>query len=243
MQSALSKADWRSPPAGHRHIRLLLLLFSLLFFCISAFAHGVAEGDKGYIQEITGVHLLAFVYLGAKHMVTGYDHLLFLFGVIFFLYRLKHIALYVSLFAIGHSTTMLLGVYFGTTISGYLIDAIIGLSVVYKALDNLGAFQRWFGVQPDTKVATLVFGLIHGFGLATKVLEYEISRDGLWPNLLAFNVGVEVGQILALTAILILMGYWRRSDSFLRHAYTANVAMMSAGFLLIGYQLTGWFVA
>ena len=242
MQFSLSNVVWRSPFGWQRPGRLLFLLFSI-FFCISAFAHGVAEGDKGYIQEISGVHLLAFVYLGAKHMVTGYDHLLFLFGVIFFLYRLKHIALYVSLFAVGHSTTMLFGVYFGTTISGYLIDAIIGLSVVYKALDNLGAFQRWFGVQPDTKVATLVFGLIHGFGLATKVLEYEISPDGLWPNLLAFNVGVEIGQLLALAAILIVMGYWRRSDSFLRHAYTANVAMMGAGFLLVGYQLTGWFVA
>ena len=243
MTSAISQTVWRSPPAQRRPVHQLLLFFSLLFFCFSVFAHGVAEGDKGYIQEITGVHLLAFVYLGAKHMVTGYDHLLFLFGVIFFLYRLKHIALYVSLFAIGHSTTMLFGVYYGTAVSGYLIDAIIGLSVVYKALDNLGAFQRWFGVQPDTKAATLVFGLIHGFGLATKVLEYEVSRDGLWPNLLAFNVGVEIGQLLALAAILIVMGYWRRSDSFLRHAYTANVAMMGAGFLLIGYQLTGWFVA
>ena len=243
MQFVVSEAGWRPPPGWLRPILLVLVLFSTFFICISAFAHGVAEGDKGYIQEIAGVHLLAFVYLGAKHMVTGYDHLLFLFGVIFFLYRLKHIALYVSLFAIGHSTTMLLGVYFGTAISGYLIDAIIGLSVVYKALDNLGAFQRWFGVQPDTKLATLAFGLIHGFGLATKVLEYEISRDGLWPNLLAFNVGVEIGQLLALAAILIVMGYWRRSGSFLRHAYTANVAMMGAGFLLIGYQLTGWFVA
>ena len=163
MQFALSKAGWPSAPGWHRQVRLLFILFSMLFVGISAMAHGVAEGDKGYIQEISGVHLLPFVYLGAKHMMTGYDHLLFLFGVIFFLYRLKHIALYVSLFAIGHSTTMLLGVYFGTAISGYLIDAIIGLSVVYKALDNLGAFQRWFGVQPDTKLATLAFGLIHGF--------------------------------------------------------------------------------
>ncbi|WP_231885872.1 HupE/UreJ family protein [Bordetella ansorpii] len=209
----------------------------------TAFAHGVAEGDKGYIQEISGVHILPFIYLGAKHMVTGYDHLLFLFGVIFFLYKLRHIGLYVSLFAIGHSTTLLLGVYIGTSVSSYLIDAIIGLSVVYKALDNVGAFQRWFGVQPNTKAATLVFGFFHGFGLATKIQEYEIASDGLIPNLLAFNVGVEIGQLLALGAILILMGYWRRSPSFLRHAYTANVAMMCAGFMLIGYQLTGYFVA
>ena len=208
----------------------------------NANAHGVAEGDKGYIQEITGTHLLPFMYLGAKHMVTGYDHLLFLFGVIFFLYRLSHIGIYVSLFAIGHSTTLLLGVIFDTNVSSYLIDAIIGLSVVYKALDNLGAYQRWFGFQPNTKLATLVFGLFHGFGLATKIREFDIAPDGLIPNLLAFNVGVEVGQLLALAAILILMGYWRRTDSFWRHAYTANVAMMTAGFMLTGYQLTGWFV-
>ena len=208
-----------------------------------AYAHGVAEGDKGYIQEITGVHLVSFVYLGAKHMVTGYDHLLFLFGVIFFLYRMKHIGIYVSLFAIGHSTTMLLGVYFGWNVSSYLIDAIIGLSVVYKALDNLGAFQRWFGFQPNTKAATLIFGLFHGLGLATKILDYEISPDGLIPNLLAFNVGVEIGQMLALGGVLILMGYWRRTRSFWRYAYTANVVMMGAGFLLVGYQLTGFFVA
>ena len=208
-----------------------------------AIAHAVAQGDTGYIQEITGVHLLPFVYLGAKHMVTGYDHILFLFGVIFFLYRLQHIALYVSLFALGHSTTMLAGVYFGIGINSYLIDAIIGFSIVYKALDNLGAFQRWLGYQPNTKLATLIFGFCHGFGLSSKILDYNISPDGLLPNLLAFNVGVEVGQLLALGAILIAMGFWRRSPSFLRHAYTANVVMMTAGFVLIGYQLTGFFVS
>ncbi|WP_439604239.1 HupE/UreJ family protein [Shinella sp.] len=208
-----------------------------------AAAHAVAEGDKGYIQEITGVHLIPFMYLGAKHMVTGYDHLLFLLGVVFFLYRLQHIAIYVSLFAIGHSTTMIFGVWFGWNVSAYLIDAIIGLSVVYKALDNLGAFQRWFGVQPNTKLATLIFGFFHGLGLATKILEYEIAQDGLLPNLLAFNVGVELGQLIALAMILIAMGYWRRTASFWKHAYTANVLMMTAGFVLIGYQLTGYVVA
>nr|WP_243721736.1 HupE/UreJ family protein [Hydrogenophaga pseudoflava] len=215
----------------------------LLLGSAEAFAHAVTEGDKGYIQEISGVNLLPFMYLGAKHMMTGYDHILFLFGVIFFLYRLQHIAIYVSLFAIGHSTTMILGVYFNVGINSYLIDAIIGLSVVYKALDNLGAFQRWMGFQPNTKVATLVFGLFHGFGLATKIIEYEISPDGLVPNLLAFNVGVEIGQLLALAVILIGMSYWRRTPSFARHAYTANVAMMSAGFILVGMQLTGYFVS
>jgi hypothetical protein len=239
-----SRKRWSWPRyARHRLALLTLLGLALLTaFGGDALAHGVAEGDKGYIQEITGINLLPFMYLGAKHMVTGYDHLLFLFGVIFFLYRLSHIGIYVSLFAIGHSTTLLLGVIFDTNVSAYLIDAIIGLSVVYKALDNLGAYQRWFGFQPNTKLATLVFGLFHGFGLATKIREFDIAPDGLIPNLLAFNVGVEVGQLLALAAILILMGYWRRTDSFWRHAYTANVAMMTAGFMLTGYQLTGWFV-
>jgi hypothetical protein len=227
------------------HHRYIWLLSTGLLICFllgaTAYAHGLAEGDKGYIQEITGVHIVPFMYLGAKHMFTGYDHILFLLGVIFFLYKLRDVGIYVSLFALGHSTTMLLGVYFGTQISGYLIDAIIGLSVVYKALDNLGAFQRWFGVQPNTKVATLVFGFFHGFGLATKIQEYEVSKDGLLANLISFNVGVEIGQLMALAAILIVMGYWRRTGSFLRHAYTANVAIMTAGFVLIGYQLTGFF--
>jgi len=233
-----------SPRARAARALLPVLLFAMLTLAgADASAHGVAEGDKGYIQEITGMHLLPFVYLGAKHMVTGYDHLLFLFGVIFFLYRFQHIAIYVSLFAVGHSTTLLLGVLFDTNVSSYLIDAIIGLSVVYKALDNLGAYRRWFGVQPNTRMATLIFGFFHGFGLATKIREFEIAPDGLIPNLLAFNVGVEVGQMLALAMILIVMGFWRRTGSFLRHAYTANVVMMTAGFLLIGYQLTGWVVA
>ena len=222
----------------------MLALASLAVFLMpsEALAHGVAAGDKGYIQEIVGVHLIPFAYLGAKHMVTGYDHLLFLLGVIFFLYRLKDIGVYVTLFAVGHSTTLLFGVLTGVSVSSYLIDAIIGLSVVYKALDNLGAFQRWFGFQPNTKVATLVFGLFHGFGLATKILDFEVSPDGLIPNLIAFNVGVEIGQLLALSAILIAMSYWRRSSSFARHAYTANVIVMSAGFLLMGYQLAGYFI-
>lgn len=222
---------------------LTLLILAAMLVATDVLAHAVTQGDKGYIQEISGVHLLPFAYLGAKHMVTGYDHILFLLGVVFFLYRLSHVALYVSLFAVGHSTTMVLGVYFDIGINAFLIDAVIGFSVVYKALDNLGAFQRWFGYQPDTRIATLVFGLIHGFGLATKIQEYEMSRDGLLANLLSFNVGVEVGQLLALACILIVMGFWRRTAGFVRHAYTANVAMMTAGFVLVGMQLTGYVVS
>ncbi|MBT3989529.1 MAG: HupE/UreJ family protein [Rhodospirillaceae bacterium] len=209
----------------------------------AAQAHAVTQGDKGYIQEIFGVQLIPFTYLGAKHMVTGYDHILFLFGVIFFLYRMKHVAIYVSLFALGHSVTMIAGVLFNFGINSFIIDAIIGFSIVYKALDNLGAYKVWFGVQPNTKIVTLFFGLCHGFGLASKLIDYEIAADGLLPNLLAFNVGVEIGQILALGAILVAMGWWRRTDSFFRYAYTANVAIMAIGFIFIGLQLTGYFVA
>ncbi|MER8849524.1 HupE/UreJ family protein [Mesorhizobium australicum] len=244
MQGPCYQAPPCSPRARWRPaLPVLLALLTLPLLAGAAFAHAVAAGDKGYIQEISGINLLPFIYLGAKHMVTGYDHILFLFGVIFFLYRMKHIGIYVSLFALGHSTTMLLGVYFNVGINSYVIDAIIGLSVVYKALDNMGTFQRWLGFQPNTKVATLIFGFFHGFGLSTKIIEYDISLDGLVPNLLAFNVGIEIGQLLALAAILIVMGYWRRTDSFWRHAYTANTVMMTAGFVLIGYQLTGLFVS
>ncbi|MGP1256878.1 MAG: HupE/UreJ family protein [Kiloniellales bacterium] len=223
-------------------ILLLAVAFSLTWI-EAAFAHAVTLGDKGYIQEVGGVHLIPFLYLGAKHMVTGYDHLLFLFGVIFFLYGFKQIATYVSLFAIGHSTTMLLGVALDFGISSYIIDAVIGFSVVYKALDNLGAFRMWFGFQPSTKAATLLFGFLHGFGLASRIIDYDISPDGLWPNLIAFNVGVEVGQLLALAAILVVMRSWRATASFARQAYAVNVLMMTAGFALMGLQITGYLVA
>ena len=217
----------------------LATLALALLLAGTALAHNVTEGDAGYVQEVSGFHPMPFLYLGAKHMVTGYDHILFLLGVVFFLYRSKDVVLYVSLFAIGHSITMLAGVWFNIQVNAHIIDAIIGFSVVYKALDNLGAFQRWFGVQPDTLAATLVFGLLHGFGLATKILDYDIAPDGLLGNLIAFNIGVELGQVLALSIILIAMGVWRRSPRFWGQAYTANVVIMSAGFLLVFYQLTG----
>ncbi|MBI2260799.1 MAG: HupE/UreJ family protein [Caulobacterales bacterium] len=234
-------AAWLRTPAGVFVLGLLILFLNGLL--TAAFAHGVAEGDKGYIQETSGFLFWPFVYLGAKHMVTGYDHLLFLLGVIFFLYRMKDVSLYVTLFAIGHSTTLLLGVLTDISVSSYLVDAVIGLSVVYKALDNIGAYQRWFGFQPSTRAATLIFGLVHGFGLATKLQDFNLSSDGLIGNLIAFNIGVEAGQLLALGAILIVMGFWRKTSSFWRHAYAANVVLMTLGFILAGYQLVGFLVA
>jgi hypothetical protein len=241
----MNRASWArvTAPSWPAVILVALAVAAGLLSATGAAAHNVTEGDAGYIQQIWGVKLVPFAYLGAKHMVTGYDHILFLLGVVFFLYRMQHVAVYVSLFALGHSTTMLAGVYLGWDVNAYVIDAIIGLSVVYKALDNMGAYQRWFGFQPNTKAATLIFGLFHGLGLATKILDYEIAQEGLLPNLLAFNVGVEIGQILALAAILILMGYWRRSGSFWRHAYSANVVMLTLGFVLTGYQVAGFLAA
>ncbi|PKP67575.1 MAG: hypothetical protein CVT86_01225 [Alphaproteobacteria bacterium HGW-Alphaproteobacteria-8] len=235
-------AQWRPFTPWQALVALATTLAAFLL-ADAALAHNVTEGDAGYVQEVTGFRPIAFIYLGAKHMVTGYDHLLFLAGVIFFLYRSKDIAAYVSIFAIGHSVTMIAGVWWSISINAYIIDAIIAFSVVYKALDNLGAFRLWFGVQPNTKAATLIFGLLHGFGLATKIQSYEISSDGLLGNLIAFNIGVELGQLIALALILLAMAQWRARPAFARQAYAANVLMMVAGFALMGLQITGYFVA
>ena len=209
-------------------------------FVDPAAAHGVAEGDKAFIQNNPGVNIVPYIYLGAKHMVTGYDHLLFLFGVIFFLFRLKDVGAYVTLFALGHSTTLLAGVFFNIHANPFLIDAIIGLSVVYKALDNLGAFPTLLGFQPNQKAAVLIFGFFHGFGLATKLQGLIASREGLVANLVSFNIGVEMGQFMALSVILILMSLWRRSPGFARNVVVANSALMGAGIVLTGYQLAGF---
>ncbi|MFT5062056.1 MAG: hypothetical protein ACI9AX_002389 [Polaromonas sp.] len=236
--------SYRSGQLSHA-LRQSLILFTtlvlmLIAFATSAYAHAVTPGDAGYIQEIFGVHIISFIYLGAKHMITGSDHILFLLGVVFFLYHMKDVAIYVSIFAVGHSVTMIAGVWFGWGINAYIIDAIIGLSVVYKALDNLGLYQKWLGFQPNTKAATLIFGLFHGTGLASKILDYQLSEDGLLANLLAFNVGVEVGQLLALFVILIVMGYWRRSPNFMRQASVANIIMVGLGLLLTYQQIAGY---
>jgi len=216
-----------------------MLLLAALAAPAAALAHGVAGGDAAYVASSHGVNIFPFMYLGAKHMVTGYDHLLFLAGVIFFLYRLKDVALYVTLFAIGHSTTLLAGVLGGIHANAYIVDAIIGLSVAYKAFENLGGFRR-LGWQIDPRFAVLAFGFAHGFGLATKLQELALSPEGLAANLVSFNVGVELGQLAALSIILLAFNFWRRSRSFLSGAWTANVLIMAAGFVLIGYQLAGY---
>jgi hypothetical protein len=223
-----------------RRVGLLLLGLVLAFMGQLVQAHGVGENDKAFIEGASGVNIIPYMYLGAKHMVTGYDHLLFLAGVIFFLYRLKDIGAYVTLFAIGHSSTLLMGVLFDIRANPFLIDAIIGLSVVYKAIDNLDGFRTWFSISPNPKAAVLIFGFFHGFGLATKLQELTLAKEGMIYNLISFNVGVELGQFMALTIILLLMNLWRMTNSFNRSAILANAALMTSGFVLIGYQLAGY---
>ena len=204
-------------------------------------AHGVTGSDAELpLKTVSGPHIGPFLYLGAKHMVTGYDHLLFLFGVIFFLYRLRDVAVYVTCFAAGHSITLLAGVLSGVHVNPYLVDALIGFSVVYKAFDNLNGFRTLFGWEPNPKAAVFIFGLIHGFGLATKLQDFALSSKGLITNMISFNVGVEIGQIIALSIILTFMVVYRRTSGFIRHAVLANVVLMTAGFVLAGYQIAGY---
>ena len=231
--------------AGQRQTLTVVACAAMLVGVFSGVlsAHGVSGKDAVFLQGLDGRAIVPLMYLGAKHMVTGYDHLLFLVGVIFFLYRLNDVVLYVSLFTIGHSVTLLLGVLGGIHANPYLIDAVIGFSVAYKAFENMDGFKRFFGVQPNTRIAVLVFGLFHGFGLATKLQEFELSPNGLVANIVSFNVGVELGQGLALTFILIALSYWRTRSGFMHYAFATNAIVMACGFLLVGYQLSGYFLA
>jgi hypothetical protein len=207
-----------------------------------ALAHGVAEGDASFVEANQGAAVIEFLYLGAKHMVTGYDHLLFLAAVIFFLYRLRDVVTYATLFTLGHSITLLAGVLGGIHANPYIVDAIIGFSIVYKAFDNLGGFRQFLGFEPNPKLAVMIFGLFHGFGLATKLQALNLSSEGLIVNIVSFNVGVELGQALALTAILLVFVRWRAKTTFLHNALLANTVIMACGFILMGYQITGYLV-
>jgi hypothetical protein len=219
-----------------------LLLSALALVSIEGFAHGVDDSTRAFLEQNQGMQFMPFLYIGAKHMIAGYDHLLFLVGVIFFLYRSRDVLLYVTLFTIGHSTTLLFGVISDIQLNAYLIDAIIGFSVIYKGFDNLGGFKRCFNWQPNTQWAVLIFGLFHGFGLATKLQEFQLPAEGLITNLIAFNIGVELGQFAALVLILIVINAWRKVPSFQRFSTLTNTALMSAGVMLMGYQLTGYFI-
>jgi hypothetical protein len=224
------------------HLSKPVLAVLLLSISISVFAHGVDDNTRVFLEQNVGVQFLPFMYIGAKHMFTGYDHILFLVGVIFLLYRSRDILLYVSMFTVGHSITLFWGVLGDIHINPYLIDAIIGFSVVYKGFDNLDGFIRVFGKQPSTKVAVLIFGLFHGFGLATKIQEFGLASQGLVTNLIAFNIGVELGQFMALIFIVIAINFWRNLSSFQRFSSITNTMLMSAGLMLMGLQMTGYYL-
>ncbi len=219
----------------------LLAAVLLVAMSFAAGAHGISGADASFVNQVEGFHFFIYLYLGAKHMVTGYDHLMFLFGVIFFLTTLRSIALYVSLFALGHSITLIAGVLADINMNAYLVDAIIGLSVVYKAFDNLDGFRELLGVVPDNRHAVFIFGLFHGFGLATKIQDMQISESGLVANLLSFNLGVEIGQLLALFYLVLLL----RAGTLFFHSPRAgvlvNFLLMAGGFGLTAYQLAHYF--
>ena len=231
-------------PDTERLLRLLgaLLIVFVLLSVAAAFAHDMSEANKGYVESINGPAPVPFFYLGAKHMVTGIDHLLFLLGVIFFLYRLRDIVIYVSMFTIGHSTTLILGVLLGTGLNSSLVDAIIGFSIVYKAFENMGGFRR-LGFTINTKLAVLVFGLFHGLGLATKLQDLNPSGNGVLVNLISFNVGVEAGQVIVLAIVVVLLNFWRSTPSFARGAFGANILLLGAGAALTIYHLAGYFAS
>ncbi|MBE8168287.1 MAG: HupE/UreJ family protein [Shewanella sp.] len=220
---------------------VFIALFALVSF--ETLAHGVDDNTRAFLENNVGVQFIPFMYIGAKHMMTGYDHLLFLVGVLFFLFRAKDVLLYVSMFTIGHSLTLMAGVMLNIQFNAYIIDAIIGLSVVYKGFDNLGGFKKIFGFQPSTKKAVLIFGLFHGFGLATKIQEFHLPTEGLFTNMVAFNIGVELGQFLALMFILLAINLWRQHKSYLKFSTITNTALMAGGFMLIGMQLSGFFIS
>lgn len=225
-----------------RPASLALCVVTALLFPVSVFAHTIEGSDANFVEAINGPAVFPFMYLGAKHMVTGYDHLLFLLGVIFFLYRPRHVVQYVTLFAIGHSITLLAGVLANIQVNAYFIDAVIGLSIVYKAFENMDGFKRLLGFEINTRIAVFVFGLFHGLGLATKLQEFNLSPNGLVLNIISFNIGVEIGQVLALSAVFILLSIWRTNRSFLQHAFVTNSVLMTGGFLLAGYQLSALFL-
>lgn len=216
---------------------------SLLLISTYCFAHGVDSHTEHFLTTNQGAAIIPFLYIGAKHMVTGYDHLLFLLGVIFFLFRSRDILIYVSLFTLGHSLTLLFGVLNHINVNANLIDAVIGFSIIYKGFDNLGGFKRLLGFQPNTKIAVLIFGLFHGFGLATKLQDFSLPQENLITNMLAFNLGVEVGQCIALLFILTLLGFWRRQNSYYSFSTITNTLLMSSGFILFGYQMTAYIIS
>ena len=224
--------------ARRLHLTFAFMLAAValqLIWASGAFAHDVAQSDRAFVAATQGAAIMPFLYLGAKHMVTGYDHILFLIGVVMFLFRLRDVVLYVSLFTLGHSLTLMLGVIFHTGANSHVVDAIIGLSIIYKGAENLGLLRR-LGWRVDTRLAVLAFGLCHGLGLATKLLSLSISPDGLLVNLLSFNLGVELGQIIVLFFVVCLLNLVRHRPGFAAKAAVANWLLIASGAAIMFLQ-------
>ncbi len=214
------------------------IAISVYFICSFVFGHGMSEADKARALEATNWD---FVELGASHMITGYDHLLFLFGVVFFLTKFSDIVKFVTAFTIGHSITLLFATLYHVQANYYLIDAVIALTVVYKAFDNLGGFKKYLNMtSPNLLVMVFVFGLIHGFGLSTRLQMLPLVDEGLVLKILSFNLGVELGQIAALAVMVGVLASWRKTQSFQNFSNAANVLLMSLGALLLLQQLHGY---
>ncbi len=216
---------------------MLVLLNGLPF---DALAHGISEADR---QRMLSGGYLQYVGLGATHMLTGYDHLLFLFGVVFFLTSFKEVAKFVTVFTLGHCITLVLATYFKITWNYYLIDAVIAISVIYKGFDNNGGFQKYFQMNsPNLLAAVFGFGLLHGFGLSTRLQQLPLGDDGIAMliRILSFNLGVEIGQIAALAGMVALLALWRHRPSFGRFSFAANLGLVFAGVLLLLMQLHGY---
>jgi hypothetical protein len=217
-----------------------LMAFALLALPLFALAHGISEADK---QSMLGGGYVRYMGLGASHMLTGYDHLLFLFGVVFFLSTFKDIAKFVTIFTIGHCITLIFATYYKITWNYYLVDAIIAISVIYKGFDNNGGFQRVFDMKsPNLLAAVFGFGLLHGFGLSTRLQQLPLGDDStaMLLRILSFNVGVEIGQIAALTVMVGLLAFWRHRPSFKRFSFAANLGLIYAGVYLLFTQLHGY---
>ena len=219
-------------------MKLVLCLLANLLLASMASAHGISDADR---QGILAGGNLEYLQLGASHMLTGYDHLLFLFGVMFFLTRFRDIVKFITAFTLGHCVTLVFATLLHVQANFYLIDAVIALTVCYKAFDNLDGFRNYIGVEPPNLLgAVTLFGLIHGFGLSTRLQQLPLGHDGLVLRILSFNVGVEVGQILALTAMWLVLSRWRQTASFGKFSKVANVALLFAGVLLLLMQLHGY---
>lgn len=221
-------------------MKIFFSVFVILLLQVTVYAHGISPED---IQAMNEGGNLRFIELGASHMLSGYDHLLFLFGVVFFLTTIKDIVKFVTLFTIGHSITLIFATFMSITANYYLIDAVIAISVMYKAFDNNKGFENYLGVKsPNILTMVLIFGLIHGFGLSTRLQELPLGEQNfeMLLKIISFNIGVEIGQIVALVFMLLVLQQWRKLASFAKFAKVTNHALIFAGFMLFLMQMHGY---